>query len=231
MPSHSRRWPSRIVAAAAREAKHEHDPDDEDEDGDEAHQNVSVRLDKSAPAGKVFGLGTSPAAAPVATRDECRKSTRDRSRQCTRGRLTLRRAGSLLRWASRSPSSASCAGSTGEGAFMSGSAPEDVFGKAMTSRMFLMLNIAIMSRSMPMPTPPFGRGAVFERIEDDAEAFLLLLGRMAHHAEDLGLRGTVVDADRAAANFDTVEGEVVLACGRPCRGRYRAVARPRRGSR
>src|SRR5688500_5637087 len=53
-----------------------------------------------------------------------------------------------------SPSSSSCVVSTGDGADISGSEPDDAFGNAITSRMFSVPISDIISRSMPMPTPP-----------------------------------------------------------------------------
>ena len=66
----------------------------------------------------------------------------------------------------------SCAGSTGVGEPVIGSAPDCVLGKAITSRMFSSPARIAMSRSMPKAKPRVGRRAVAERVEEEAEALL-----------------------------------------------------------
>ena len=56
----------------------------------------------------------------------------------------------------RRPSSAKWAESIGVGAPVSGSAPDWVFGKAMTSRMFSSPTSSATNRSIPMAKPAWG---------------------------------------------------------------------------
>ena len=54
------------------------------------------------------------------------------------------------------PRSASCEGSTGVGASVSGSKPPEIFGKAITSRMLSVRSSSITARSRPGAMPPCG---------------------------------------------------------------------------
>ena len=63
----------------------------------------------------------------------------------------------------------SCRSSIGDGAPVSGSGPDCVFGKAITSRMFSSPASSATSRSMPKAKPGVGRGPVAERVEQEPE--------------------------------------------------------------
>ena len=120
------------------------------------------------------------------------------------------------------PSSRSCASSTGAGAPVSGSAPEAVFGKAITSR---IESVPCSSRDDAVEAvgdAAVRRRAVAERLEQEAEARLGLLGADAERLEDGALDVRAVDADRAAAQLD--------ARSRRRRRRSARAARDRSGS-
>ena len=111
----------------------------------------------------------------------------------------------------RRNSSESCSASTGAGAPVSGSAPLAVFGKAMTSRIDGSPAIRATTRSMPEREAAVRRRAVAQRVQQEAEARLGLLGVDAEDVEHLLLDLGLVDTDRAAADLDAVEHEVVGA--------------------
>ena len=73
-------------------------------------------------------------------------------------------------------------GRAAPGAPVSGSAPDCVFGKAMTSRMFSSPASSATSRSTPNAKPGVRRRAVAERVEQEPEARLRLLGLDAEQA-------------------------------------------------
>ena len=86
-------------------------------------------------------------------------------------------------------------GSTGVGALVIGSMPDWVFGKAMTSRMFSSPARIATRRSMPKAEAAVRRGAVLERVEEEAEPLLRLLVADAEEAEDARLQLGLVDPD------------------------------------
>ena len=108
-----------------------------------------------------------------------------------------------------SPSSRSCAGSMVDGASVSGSLPDWVFGNAITSRMFSSPARIATSRSMPKAKPGVRRRAEAERVEQEAEARLGLLGVDTEQREDPLLDVGSVDPHAAGAQLPPVEHEVV----------------------
>jgi hypothetical protein len=92
-----------------------------------------------------------PRAAPRLTDDL--EGTLDRLRRTS---WRLRQAAQALGGSVRMPSWPSSEASTGPGASVSGSAPDCVFGKAMTSRMLSSPARMATRRSMPTAKPPWG---------------------------------------------------------------------------
>ena len=127
---------------------------------------------------------------------------------------------------SRSPSSRSCACSTGAGAPVSGSPPLVVFGNAITSRIVLAPGEQRHDPVEPERDPAVRRRAVAQRVEQEAEPRLRLLLIEADQLEHLLLDLAAVDTDRAAADLVAVEHEVVGA--RQQRAGIVEVARRRR---
>ena len=75
------------------------------------------------------------------------------------------------------PSSRSCASSTGAGAPVSGSAPEAVFGNAITSRIESAPEQPLDDAVEPVGDPSVRRRAVAQRLEQEAEPLLGLVRR------------------------------------------------------
>ena len=93
-------------------------------------------------------------------------------------------AGELALVACEIPSSRSCGSSTGAGAPVSGSAPEAVFGKAITSRIESAPAEALDDPVEPVGDAAVRRRAVAQRLEQEAEARLGLLGVDPERRED-----------------------------------------------
>src|SRR5262249_24357257 len=127
------------------------------------------------------------------------------------------------------PDSLRWAGVIGVGAPVSGSRPEAVLGKAITSRMLLAPASSMSSRSQPDAIPPWGRGggeeeggrapaereppvwrrAVLEGVKQEAELRPRLLRLHPDHVEDLLLNGCLVDTQRSTADLGAVEDKVI----------------------
>ena len=104
----------------------------------------------------------------------------------------------------------SCAGSIGVGAPVSGSAPDCVFGKAITSRMFSSpARIAIEAVDAEREAGVRGR-AEAERVEQEAEALLARVSASMPSSVKIALLDVgAVDPDAARAELPAVEHEVV----------------------
>ncbi len=127
------------------------------------------------------------------------------------------------------PSSRRCWSSTGVGAPVSGSAPDWVFGKAITSRM-----LSSPARMPDQPVDPerepgVRRRAVAERVEQEAEPGLRGLGVDPDEVEDPGLEVALVDPDAPRPQLPAVAHEVVRlrADGEQVLARARCRAAPR----
>ena len=117
---------------------------------------------------------------------------------------------------------------------MSGSAPEAVFGKAITSRSESAPTKRWTMRSRPYAIPPCGRRPVTERLEQEAEPILSLVGADPDRLEHTLLELPVGDSNRATAHLLTIPDEVVgggqrlaraLGVELPLRGGERMVER------
>ena len=107
-------------------------------------------------------------------------------------------------------SSCSWRASTGAGAPVMGSDPEEVLGKAMTSRIDDSPASSMTMRSKPRPMPPCGGAPYSQRFEEPAERLVDALVAQAERAQDAALQRGVGDAQRARAELDAVQHEVVL---------------------
>ena len=93
---------------------------------------------------------------------------------------------------------------------MSGSAPEAVFGKAITSRIESAPAQALDEAVEPVGDAAVRRRAVAQRLEQEAEALLGLLGRRSRaRANTRRCTSRVGDTDRAAAELLAVPDDVV----------------------
>ena len=157
----------------------------------------------------------------------CCWSSRPRSSAARDRRLRPLRA--PTRYARRRPSSRSAAASTGAGAPVSGSAPLAVFGKAITSRIESRAGDHRDDAVDAERDAAVRRGAVAQRVEQEAEALL----RLARASRPIASNTCSLDlgrvrADRAAAELGAVDDEVVGAREQRARVGEVELARRRR---
>ena len=107
------------------------------------------------------------------------------------------------------PRAASCVGATGSGEFVIGSAPDWVFGKAMTSRMFSSPARIATRRSRPKAKPPWGGAPYSNGLRKNPNLRSASSSSMPIAAKMLALQIGLVDPDRARAELPAVEHEVV----------------------
>ncbi len=126
-----------------------------------------------------------------------------------RGRFAGRRSGAGTP-TKRRPSSSYWPGSGVDGASSIGSVPDWVFGKAMTSRMFVCCAEQRGPAVDAERDPAVRRRAVLEGVEDGPELLAHALERVALEQERALEQVAAMDPDGAAAELPAVEREVVL---------------------
>src|SRR3954464_8464309 len=122
------------------------------------------------------------------------------------------------------PASLRCSSVIGVGAPVNGSPPLEAFGKAITSRIDSVPARVAVSRSTPNAMPPFGggagaskaepavrRGAIPERLEQEAELALRLLTGQPDDVEHPLLHLAAVDTDRPTTQLHAIAHGVVRA--------------------
>ena len=110
----------------------------------------------------------------------------------------------------RRPSSSYWPGSGIDGASSIGSVPDWVFGKAITSRMFVCCGQKGGPAIDAERDPAVRRRAVLEGVEDGPELLVHRLERVALQPERALEQVAPMDPDRAAAQLPAVERQVVL---------------------
>ena len=107
------------------------------------------------------------------------------------------------------PSWSSWLWATGDGEFVIGSAPDCVFGKAITSRMFSSPARMATRRSMPKAKPPCGGAPYSNGLRKNPNLRSASSSAMPSAAKTRRCRSRLVDPDRAGAELPAVEHEVV----------------------